>query len=203
MKRNILTCTRHLAIVGTLIFFFNSHTTKAQEVLQEYLFEGGPNYLANWGGGYKGTYKSVLSWKEPFVASLDNMESHGSGGSLRIELPEGSDGLVRVHSPGIPIPPGNEGVEIKIRAYVRTEGIAPGSVGFGILEKTTDGKSIGFVGGKERQMVLEDNAAEWQEITVAGKLNSNTNSVIFMVGIDAQPATSFLLISNLVVEIYP
>ena len=194
---------KRLFLLTTASFLIWSQSAKAQEVLKEYLFEGGPNYLANWGAGFKGAYKAAPAFKEPFVVSLDNMESHESGGSLRVEIQQDSGGLIRVHSPGIPVPPGNEGVKIQVRAYIKSDGLAPGSIGFGILEKTTDGKPVGYIGGKERLLVLEENYAEWHEVVVEGKLNAATTNAIFMMTIEAQPSAGSILLSNMVVEIFP
>jgi hypothetical protein len=194
---------KRLFLLTSIGFLVLSQSAKAQEVLKEYLFEGGPNYLANWGAGFKGAYKAAPAFKEPFTVSLDNMESRESGGSLRVEIQQDSGGLIRVHSPGIAVPPGNEGVKIQIRAFVKTEGLAPGSVGFGILEKTTDGKPVGYIGGKERLLVLEENYADWHEVTIEGKLNGTTTNAIFMMTIEAQPTAGSLLLSNMVVEIFP
>jgi hypothetical protein len=193
---------KSLLLIAVGILFFSAQPAKAQEILKEYLFEGDLHSLANWGAGFKGDYKSALSWKVPFHVSL-NAESHSGGGSLRIEIQPDSAGLVRVYSPGITIPPSSEGITIQMRAFIRTEGLTPGSVGLGILEKTSEGKALGYIGGKERAFTIDDNIADWQEITLQGKLHSETGNAIFMMTIDPQSSPALILLDDLVVEIFP
>lgn len=195
-----LTLLHSLVAVAGLIFAAGA---SAQDLVKEYTFDDVPAYLPDWGAGYKGTYKPAASFKEGFKVTLDKMNPHSGTGCLQVEIEPGTEGEIRVHSPNMPVVPGESGTPVQVRAYVRTEGTEPGTIGLGILEKSEASKTLGYVGGKEKLVPLEEPTKEWQEVTLQGKLNSATRSIILMVTIDPQPSPAFLWIDDISVELLP
>lgn len=189
-----------LSAVAGLIFAAGA---SAQDLVKEYTFDDVPAYLPDWGAGYKGTYKPAASFKEGFKVSLDKMNPHSGTGGLQVEIQPGTEGEIRVHSPNMPVVPGESGTPVQIRAYVRMEGAEPGTIGLGILEKSEAGKSLGYVGGKEKLVALDEASKEWQEVILQGKLNSATRSIILMLTIDPQSSPAFVWLDDVSVELLP
>jgi len=176
-------------------------SASAEEMLAKYDFEGVPAFLPNWGAGYQGQYKPATGWKEPFVVGLDKGDPHSGDACLRIEIQAGA-GTIRVHSPGITAPPEAAGTTVQVHAFVRAEGLAPDSAAVGLLEHDAQGKSIGYVGGKEKLVNLEPSQS-WQEVSFEGAMNSQTKSVTFMITIQAQTAPAVLWLDDLSLEWKP
>ncbi|MBC2595323.1 hypothetical protein H5P28_13730 [Ruficoccus amylovorans] len=170
----------------------------APVILTEDGFEGVPAYIPDWGAGYQGVYKPATGWKEPFTVKLDREDPHSGLACMRVEFNGAGEDLIRIHSKGIPVPEALRGKNIRVEAYVRSEGIASGSIGLGILQKDAGGKTLGYLGLNEK---LAPVAAgnEWQKITAQGKLNSNAASLILMLTADATTGPGQLWVDDVIV----
>lgn len=167
-------------------------------VIVEYNFEGIPAYIPNWGAGYKGSYRPATGWKEPFKVTLDRENPHSGLACMSILLEPQIEEVVRVHSPGIPVPEALRGKNVQVEFYTRVEGLAEGAVGFGILQKDAEGATIGYVDHNPALAAIAVGEG-WAKVVANGRLNSRATTIILMFTAEAAMPGGQLWVDDIVV----
>ncbi len=178
-----------LVLCAFLMMLASLTLLSAQEKapLYECTFEGMKPTIPNWGGGYQGVYKGIISWKEPFAGKLDKSDPHSGDACLQIEYVGESEGTMLVHSPTIAIPDSLKGKKIRLMVFVRSTNLQPDSVSLTILEKGSDGSPVGYFQGSPKLVPVPD-STHWQKLTAEGNLNPRTGNIVLV--FSAEPSAS-------------
>jgi len=176
-------------------------------LLAKYNFENLPAWVPEWGGGHNNQYRPATGWRGPFQVSLDTGNPHSGLHSLRMTLVDAAEGEKIVHSPAVDIPAftgeSTEADVLRIRLFVRSDGLAENGAGVRVLQRDAEGRSIGLLAGRDRLIEIPRFSPEWVELNAQARLHSRTASVLFMLVVTQTDPAATVWMDDISVELLP